>query len=112
MVPSALFTVVLLVYLGLTCLIGGLCGAITSRFLRLHWKAIMFLQDMVIAGLASFLAAAMFIEIENRRLTPFERGNFSINPWIFVTLGSAVPLFRHLIRFASSRTSGAAHQSR
>jgi hypothetical protein len=105
---SAAFTIVLLVYLGFTCLLGGLCGAVASRVLRLRWNATIFLQDMAFAGLACFLSAAVFIEIENRRLTPIERGDAYISPWIFVVIGSAVPLVRHLIRFVISQRDRAA----
>ena len=108
--PSSVFTIVLLVYLGLTSLVGGASGVATSRLLQLHWKPVVFLQDMAIAGVASLLFAFMVIEIEKERLTPFEQGEAHHSPWTLVFIGFAASIIRHLIRFVWRRANGTASQ--
>jgi hypothetical protein len=76
MVPAEPFEGLFFI-LGLTCLVGGFNGAITSRFLRTRWKPIAFLQDMAISGVASLLFALVVTEIEAKRLTPYRNVAFS-----------------------------------
>jgi hypothetical protein len=108
MAPSGLFSIVLVVYLVITCLLGGLCGAMASRVLRLHWKAKLFIQDMSIAGIVWVVALFVITELEWQRLSPAERWDEHVNPWLFVFIGSVAPLVRHLIRFVSSHKDRAA----
>jgi hypothetical protein len=72
--PSSVFTIVLLIYLVFTCFLGGLCGAITSLALRLRWNATVFTQDMAIAGVTCSLAAIEEIKFYFDRLTLSSEG--------------------------------------
>jgi len=107
--PSIVFTMIVLLYLGFTCLIGGLCGAVVSRVLRLPWKPIVFLQDMAIAAAAWLLSAIVITEIDMKRLSPAERWDEHISPRVFVFIGLVAPVIRHITRFAFSRARRAGH---
>jgi hypothetical protein len=106
---SALATIAL-VYLGFTCLLGGLSGMITSYVLRLRWKPVVFLQDMAISGVTSLLFALVVTEVEVKRLPPIERGEVHHSFWTFVSVGFAAPVIRHLVRLIWLRSNSAASQ--
>jgi hypothetical protein len=109
---SSALTIFFLVYLGLTCLLGGVSGFIISRVLRLRWKPAIFLQDMAISGVTPLLFAVVVTEIEANRLTPIERGEVHHSFWTLVFIGFAAIVVRHLIRFLSLRTSSAISRAR
>ena len=104
--PSSALSIIFAVYLGFTCLLGGLSGVITSRVLQLRWKPVVFLQDMAISGITPLLFALVVTEIVAKRLSPIERGEVSHSFWTLVFTGLAAPVVRHLIRFITLRASG------
>jgi hypothetical protein len=110
--PSSAFEIIFIIYLGFTCLLGGLTGAITSHILRLRWKPVVFFQDVVISGVTPVIFGLVVTEIESKRLTLIENGEVHHSFWTLFFVGLAAPIVRHLIEFIVLRPSSAPSRAR
>jgi hypothetical protein len=106
MVPAGLFGMNLVAELFLTVILGGLCGWAACQLLRMPWHKGDFFLDAFIAGAAWTTTAAACLGrvlVYAERLTPEERWDLRLNPWLLVAVGIASPIILRAILRAQGK---------
>ena len=94
MLPIGLAWIIVVQYLILGSLLGGFCGAIVRFVFRIRWRAVVFVQDVAIAGVALIVCAAASI-----LLGPLHGPAHEGAPFTFLLIGPAAVVALELIRF-------------